>query len=329
MKRLNLITKKMETPSPRPTTGVRGSKSKATRRYLLSCVIIVFVFTQPGRSQFNIGIGGRDNDGIQIDVFRAAETIMSASEAQKSFTYEQEYYLGRAIAANILYQYELYEEPAANRYVTLVGQTVAAHSDMPQTFGGYRFLILDSDEVNALAAPGGIIFITRGMLRACENEDQLAAVLAHEVAHVQSRHGVQLIKDSRWKKFGTEAVFLFAAGAGGDLATAANVFGDMVQDVTNQILIKGYGKNLEKEADTEALVILERVGYEPHESMALMENMQEQLVKGRTDFIKTHPKPKDRIKTIDKALNDEPESQAVPTIRVSRFEQAIGAAKSQ
>lgn len=305
--------------------------NRAVPRWLIVCVLAVsvfVVFSQQGMSQFNIGIGGgSDNDGVSIDIFRAAKTVMSAKEAKQSFTYEQEHYLGRAIAAAILDKYGLYEDPAANRYVTLLGQTVAAHSDLPQTFGGYRFLILDSDEVNALAAPGGIIFITRGMLRACENEDQLAAVLAHEVAHVQARHGVELIKDSRWKKFGTEAVFLFAAGAGGgEVAAAVGVFGDMVKDVTNEILTKGYGKKLEKEADTDALTILMRIGYEPHESVTLMQNMQERLVKGRKDFIKTHPKPKDRIKTIDKALKGEPDAKAVPPVRISRFKTALAAA---
>jgi len=301
-----------------------------TPRWLVTCLlsVVVFVlFAQPSMSQFSIGVG---DDDFNIDIFKAGKTLRSAAQAKESFTYEQEHFLGRAIAANILSAYDVYQDPAANRYVTLVGQTVAAHSDLPQTFGGYRFFILDSDEVNALAAPGGIIFITRGMLRACENEDQLAAVLAHEVAHVQARHGVALIKDSRWKKFGTDAVFLFASGVeGGDLAAAVNLFGDMVKDITNQILTKGYGKKLEKVADTEALTILQRIGYEPRQCAELMENMEDQLVKGRKDFIKTHPKPKDRIKTIDKALKGEPEAEAVPPVRQSRFEAALGRAKSQ
>lgn len=311
---------------------MKRRRSTITRSIItgLLCVIAFALFAQPGMSQFSIGVGDDDHNGINIDIFQAAKTVRSAAEAKKSFTYEQEYYLGRAFAANILSQYDVYDDPAANRYVTLVGQTVAMHSNLPQTFGGYRFIILDSDEVNALSAPGGIIFITRGMLRACDDEDQLAAVLAHEVAHVQDRHGVALIKDSRWKKFGTDAVFLFASGVeGGDLSTAVNVFGDMVKDVTNRILTKGYGKKLEKAADTDALVILERAGYDPWQSVALMENMKERLVKGRKDFIKTHPKPKDRIKTIDKALKGAPEAREEPGIRVSRFHAALDRALSQ
>ncbi len=301
-------------------------------RWLVPAVlgVVVFIaFAQPGMSQFSIGIGGGDDDGVSIDIFQAAKTVRSAAEAKQGFTYAQEHYLGRAIAANILNQYKLYEDPAANRYVTLLGQTIALHSDMPQTYGGYRFLILDSDEVNALAAPGGIIFITRGMLRACENEDQIAAVLAHEVAHVQGRHGVELIKDSRWKKFGTDAVFLAASGlGGGDVAAATGVFGDMVKDISNEIMTNGYGKKLESEADTASLTILTRIGFEPHEGVALMRNMEARFERGRKDFAGTHPKPTDRIKTIEKALKGGPDARAVPPVRVSRFDTALGAARS-
>ena len=295
---------------------------------LAGMVVLVFV-AEPVWSQFNIG-GGRNKSGINIDPMQAFKTFKSATEAKQGFTYAQEFYLGRAIAANVLTQYKLYPDPTASRYVTLVGQTVAAHSDMPQTYGGYRFFILDSDEVNAFASPGGIIFITLGMLKACENEDQLAAVLAHEVAHVQRRHGVELIKDSRWKKFGTDAVFMAASGyGGGDIAAAVGVFGDMVKDVSHEIMAKGYGKKLEKEADTDALEILMRIGYEPRESATLMQNMEDQFVKGGKDFAKTHPKPKDRIKTIDKALKREPESADVPTVRVTRFDAALSSARAQ
>ncbi len=298
------------------------------RRIIVTLLLAVFVFmshTQPGLAQFGIGIGGGDdNSGIRIDVFQAAKTVKSAAEAKRDFTSGQEHYLGRAIAANILHQYDLYTDPAANRYVSLIGQTLAAHSNMPQTFGGYSFIILDSEEINAFAAPGGIIFITRGMLNACENEDQLAAVLAHEIVHVQSRHGIELIKESRWKKFGTNAVFLAASGmAGGDVAAAVGVFGDMVNDAANKIMTRGYGKKLEKQADADAVTILIRVGYEPHEAIKVLENMQDRFVRGRKDFAKTHPKPRDRIKTVKKTLKGMPDASPIPTTRMDRFGSAL------
>ncbi len=112
----------------------------------------------------------------------------------EDFTPEQEYYIGRSVGAVIVNRYKPYPNAQANSYLNLVGQTLAQASDRPETFGGYHFLILDSDEINAFAAPGGLIFVSRGMLRCCRSEDAVAAVLAHEVGHIQLRHGIQSIK---------------------------------------------------------------------------------------------------------------------------------------
>ncbi len=76
----------------------------------------------------------------------------------------------------------------------MLGQSLVIFSDRPETFGGYHFLLLDSNEINAFAAPGGLILVTRGMLQCCANEDELAAVLAHEIAHVEKKHGLTAIK---------------------------------------------------------------------------------------------------------------------------------------
>ncbi|MBW2091638.1 MAG: hypothetical protein JRI34_05880, partial [Deltaproteobacteria bacterium] len=108
-------------------------------------------------------------EAIQKEVTEAAKSF-------RDFTPEQEYYIGRAVGATILNQYRPYEEPEANLYLNLLGQTLAQFSELPETFNGYHFLILDADDINALSAPGGLIFVSRGLLRCCEHEDALAAV---------------------------------------------------------------------------------------------------------------------------------------------------------
>jgi hypothetical protein len=133
-------------------------------------------------------------DAIDTDEDEDAAEIDRSFEV---FTPEQEYYLGRAVAATIAGKYKPYNDQKANRYVNRLGQTLAQFSDRPETYGGYHFRILDSDEINAFAAPGGLIFITRGMLRCTQHEDALAAVLAYEIGHVQYKHGLQEIKKSR------------------------------------------------------------------------------------------------------------------------------------
>jgi predicted Zn-dependent protease len=129
----------------------------------------------------------------------------SAEAVAKSFediTPEQEYYVGRAVGANLLAQYPPYDAAAANSYLNLLGQSLAQVSDRPETFGGYHFLVLDSAEINAFAAPGGLIFVSRGLLRCADSEDGVAAILAHEIGHVAKQHGLKAIKTARFKDAG-------------------------------------------------------------------------------------------------------------------------------
>ena len=113
-------------------------------------------------------------------------------------TDQEEYYVGRAVAAMILGQYRLCNNERLTSYVNAVGQAAALSSDRPFTYGGYHFAVLESDEINALSCPGGIIFITRGMVQRARNEEELAAILAHEVAHVNHKDGLASIQKSRW-----------------------------------------------------------------------------------------------------------------------------------
>ena len=115
----------------------------------------------------NIGTTLGQSVGLISD--SQAESISKSSKAVarsfEDFTPEQEYYIGRTVGAVITNKYKPYNNERVNAYINLLGQTLAKASDMPETFNGYHFLILDSNEINALSAPGGLIFITRGMLR--------------------------------------------------------------------------------------------------------------------------------------------------------------------
>jgi len=107
-------------------------------------------------------------------------TAVKAEKAARPITEMEEYYIGRGVAARILSRDELYNHPETIGYVNHIGNTLAINSSRPCTYNGYHFAVLDTDEINAFACPGGIIFITRGMLKFVHNEDELAGVLAHE-----------------------------------------------------------------------------------------------------------------------------------------------------
>ena len=256
-----------------------------------------------------------------------AQSIVKTGEAfgkaWEQITPEQEYYVGRAVGASIASTYKIHKNDEATRYINLVGQSVAMMSDKPETFGGYHFLILETEDINAFAAPGGFIFLSRGMLRLCRDEDELAAVLAHEVAHVNLGHAIKAISNSRWTSaftiLGTES----AKGFGGEqLAQLTAAFEGSIQDITGKLITSGYARGAEKEADKLAVTIMKRVGYDATALPRVLKNMESKLKPGGLDFAKTHPPPAARIADL-LALLGGAQSKVAAAPRVKRFNAAM------
>ena len=256
----------------------------------------------------------------------ATSTASSAPKLAKSaedFTPDQEYYLGRGVAATLLGQYRPLRAPAADDYLNLLGQSLAKYSTMPHTFGGYHFLLLESSEINAFAAPGGLILVTRGLVQCANNEDELAAVLAHEIAHVQLRHGVGSIKQARK----TEALMTLgsiaasAAPSPVSLSSLNSLFGGAINDMVQTMAVNGYSRGAELEADQAALAILRGAGYSEAALASMLRNMSGRLTLG-SGFGKTHPSPVDRLKALGSA-------GSVPAnpIRQERFQAALANVK--
>ncbi|MBF0111900.1 MAG: M48 family metalloprotease [Desulfamplus sp.] len=271
--------------------------------------------------------------GAQIGVASGLISSTQAESIQKvaavtsktfeDFTPEQEYYIGRSVGAMILQKYRPYTNQATNQYINLLGQSLAMASDRPQTYGGYHFLIQDSQEINALAAPGGFIFITRGLLRCCKSEDALASVLAHEVAHVQEKHGIQAIEKSRITSalttIGIEGAKSFGSA---ELANLTRTFESSISDITTTLINNGYSKSFEKSADINAITTLKRVGYDPNGLLDMLAIMKQRLVPGKNDFGQTHPTPDDRIAVIEKQIGSF-KPVISPNSRQKRFDRAM------
>lgn len=253
----------------------------------------------------------------------ASKHANSINEANQTFTPEQEYYLGRAVAAQILSRYPAVTDKAASAYLNQVGQALALSSDQPFTYAGYHFQLLQSNEVNAFAAPGGLIFVTTGMVNLVSGESELAAVLAHEIAHVQNRDAVNAIQNSRLTS-ALSALGKDAAGQyGGGLPAGelVGLFTDSVSDVVNTMVVKGYSRSQEYAADAAARIILSRTGYDSRALDAVLRTMESRVSQGSGGFGSTHPSAKDRLdalKSQNATLAAEPESRA------RRFKDALG-----
>ena len=241
----------------------------------------------------------------------------------REFTPENEYYIGRTISANILGKYDVYENAGATRYINLVGQSLALASDKPEVYAGYHFIILDTDEVNAFAAPGGFVMVTRGLLRCCKNEDCVAAVLAHEIGHMQLDHNMKAISGSRktalFKVVGTEVAKHYA---GEQLGQVVEVFEGTIGDIMSTLVDKGYARKQEYAADEAAIEIMKRVGYNPVALKDMLAEMTKALGHESGGFGKTHPKPSDRISELEADIKGFGPVQS-PNARQVRFKQQL------
>jgi len=254
----------------------------------------------------------------------AAKSGEAIAKSFEDITPEQEYYVGRAVGANILSQIPPYEEAKTNAYLNLLGQSLAMVSDRPETFGGYHFLVLDSAAINAFAAPGGLVFVSRGLLRCADSEDAVAAILAHEIGHVVKQHGLKAIKTARFKDAGLAIGKAAVEELGSaELAKVTAAFSGTIDDITSTLVNSGYSRGAEKEADLAAVEILKRSGYDPNALVRMLVVMKSRLKPGGPDFAKTHPDPEDRIAEIRKVLPEAP-ALAAPPARQSRYQAALG-----
>jgi predicted Zn-dependent protease len=249
---------------------------------------------------------------------------VSSEKAARPMTDKEEFYVGRAVAATLLSRYRLYPDEALARYVNEVAQTVALASDRPLTYGGYHLAVLDAEEENALSCPGGMIFITRGMLKKARNEDELAAILAHEIAHVNHKDGVAAIKKSRWVEvatlMGTEATRQFG---GADLTQLVSLFEGSVDDVVKTLVVNGYSREQESAADLSALTFLDRAGYDPNaltDCLARIAGEETAGTSGRGIFA-THPGMSNRVATARQIITQKGWKPGKHPARDERFRQ--------
>jgi predicted Zn-dependent protease len=222
----------------------------------------------------------------------------------------------------ILSKYRLDPNDKLTAYVNEVGNTVARKSSRPNTFRGYHFAVLDTEELNAFACPGGIILITRGLVKTCKNEDQLAAVLAHEVGHVANKDGINSISKARWSEvftaMGTEA----ARQYGGVAGNLVSLFEGSIDDVFKTIVVNGYSRQAEEAADAAALQTLSRAGYDPQALVVLLTVMEAKGKGATSGIFKTHPPTSERLAKVKAVVSQSPPSKG-EKIRSERFKEVV------
>jgi beta-barrel assembly-enhancing protease len=213
-----------------------------------------------------------------------------------SVSVEDEVRIGRQIAGNLLGAAPLVKDVKLQQYVNLVGRWVALHSERPDL--KWTFGVIESNDINAFAAPGGYIFITRGLYAKLKDESELAGVLAHEVVHVQEKHHLKVLQKSQLLEIG--ASILKKKVAKGESAVQ-RVIGSGAE-----VLSRGLDKDAEFESDRMGVVLAARAGYDV---WGLPSVLQEISAVSSTDssvgmLFKTHPHPDERLSRLSDAMGD-------------------------
>ena len=186
--------------------------------------------------------------------------------------------------------------------------------------------MLDTEEINALACPGGFIFITRGLLGTCKNEEALANILAHEVGHVCAKHGLKAIKKSRlMEAFDVLLKETSKHYTQEQLNMLTQAFDGALGDIVDQLVTKGYSRQQEYEADRLGLSYAHSAGYSCSgmvQSLRTMETSTEKTT--GLGFFKTHPVPQDRLEKAQQEIASKGYSRAVEPTRTRRFQKAVG-----
>lgn len=231
-------------------------------------------------------------------------------------TETEEIEIGRGVTETLLGARPLYDDPELQRYVNTVGLWVARQSERPEL--PWRFAVNDSDHINAFAAPGGYIIVTRGMMRQMRNEAELAGVLGHEVAHVVQKHHLKALRKS---------AVMTLLGAGAAAATAESRHAEVVQKLvgpTKELYARGLDKADEFEADRMGVVLSTRAGYDPFGLPGVLQTLSaaDQKDAFLALLFKTHPPPQARIERLDAGMGNRFDALSPAALNASRFEQA-------
>src|SRR5437762_990515 len=211
-----------------------------------------------------------------------------------NITDKEERQLGEQVSLMLRQRFGVYQNANVTKYVTLVGSMIAQAGTRPNL--DWKFIVLDTDGVNAYAAPGGIVHITRGLLGLMKNEAQLAGVLGHEITHINVKHTVRAIQRSKAITMGAEQ-----AGSG-------SLRNELIARLANkafQTLCDGeFSREDENEADQVGVRLATKIGYSPTGIVDTLKQLDARN-SGREDrngLFASHPATKDRIQKLDKQI---------------------------
>lgn len=200
---------------------------------------------------------------------------------------EKEAAIGRQLAMEVEQQSKMVEDPVINEYVNRVGQNLVLHSDAKMPF---TIKVIDSDEPNAFALPGGYFFVNKGLILMADNESELAGAMAHEIAHIAARHAMENQGKGQFINWALLGTIIFGGPIASTVAQNAGGFGQLLAGLK-------FSRGAEEEADRLGVQYLYASGYDPTGMATMFEKLASMNKKKPGSLAKlftTHPQPTDR-----------------------------------
>jgi predicted Zn-dependent protease len=229
------------------------------------------------------------------------------------YSIEKEIALGKGLAQEIQRQAKMVEDPVIGEYVNRIGQNLVRNSDAQVPF---TIKVIDSEEVNAFALPGGFFFVNSGLILRAESEAELAGVMAHEIAHVAARHGTRQATKGTIANFATIPLIFMGGWTGYGVRQAASVL--------VPIGFLRFSRGFENEADLFGLQYLYKTGYDPTAFVDFFEKLQtlEKRKPGTmAKVFSTHPLTDDRIKNAQKNIQEILKAKPEYVVNTSEFDE--------
>jgi predicted Zn-dependent protease len=258
------------------------------RRSILISALLCLLVAQAANAQFGLDKLKKGTDSVK----KGSDKV--EAEKKKYVIEEQdEIAIGEQISTKIRAKYGVAQDPKVHKYVALVGTVLAKKSTRPNL--PWQFIVLDTDGVNAFAAPGGYIHITRGALAQIKSESELAGVLGHEIAHVTRKHTIKAIEEDRGIQTGMDL-------SGANKVDAIN----KLSEKGFELVFAGYGRIQEIESDTDGPPLVAQAGYAPNGLPQFLRTLEARNKDSqqKQGLFASHPEMEERLKKLDAEIAD-------------------------
>ncbi len=230
------------------------------------------------------------------------------------YSIEKEIALGKQLAAEVERNAKIVDDPVIAEYVNRVGQNLVRNSDARVPF---TIKVIDSDEINAFALPGGYFYVNSGLVKLAGGEAELAGVMAHEIAHVAARHGTKQATKGQITNLATIPLIFLGGWTGYGIRQAAGL--------AVPLTFLKFSRNFEREADFLGVQYLYKTGYDPASMIQFFERLKAQKKKKTSKskiakVFKTHPLTEDRIKRIQKVIDELLPDRTEYAVNTSEFD---------